>query len=808
MQPKLSLELEEALEFAQNFAQKHRQEFAGLEHVFLGLLNDQKTARAIRRCGGDLEVLKREIESFIIDYIPPQPEYFRGSQPSITCYQLLDIAQKSAQTSGQSEVSCIGFLICMYRFEECHSIYLLQTQDVSSLDLKRYISHYQEDEDEEDGFDRSEDSDFLVDEEDEEQKKDTLSKYVVDLNQRAEEGLLDPMIGRKKELERTIHILARRRKNNPILVGEAGVGKTAIAEGLALAIYEGKVPDLLKESLIYSLDVGSLVAGTRYRGDFEDRVKKILKQLKKKPNVILFIDEIHTFIGAGSVNGGALDASSIFKPLLARGELRCIGATTWTEYRNVFEKDQAFARRFQKVEINEPSIEECIEILQGLKSHYEEFHSVSYTDEALEEAARLSSRYFHDRFLPDKAIDVIDEAGASARLAQESEVNKVDVAGTVALMASIPAQEIDADDRDQLRSLEGDLKAKVFGQDEAVDQVVSAVKLARVGLGSAEQPLGAFLFTGPTGVGKTEVARQLAYTLGVKLVRFDMSEYMERHTVSRLIGAPPGYVGFDQGGLLTDAVTKSPHCVLLLDEIEKAHPEVFNLLLQVMDHGTLTDNNGKKTDFRNVILIMTSNIGAQDVQKNRPGFFNQGESRQGSDEEAFKRTFSPEFRNRLHARIRFAPLSIDVCLLVARKMSKEMIMQLAVRDVEARFTHSALETLMLIGYDPLNGARPMQRMIREHVKRMIADDLLFGDLADGGALLVEVSEEWREYVQSEMKRKAESNDSDQTQNMLTRPQKAPFKAGEVSPLQVHVAQKALDHELWDHDQTLKVDPNI
>jgi ATP-dependent Clp protease ATP-binding subunit ClpA len=807
MQSKLSPELEEALEFACNFAQKHRQEFAGLEHVFLGLLNDQKTARAIRRCGGDLEVLKQEIETFIIDYIPPQPEYFLGSQPSITCFQLLDIAQKSAQASGQPEVSCIGFLICMYRFEESHSIYLLQTQGVSSLDLKRYVSHYQDDEEEEEeGMDQAEDFEFLSDDdEDDEQKKDSLSKYVIDLNERAEQGLLDPMIGRKKELERTIHILARRRKNNPILVGEAGVGKTAIAEGLALAIYEGKVPDLLKESLIYSLDVGSLVAGTRYRGDFEDRIKKILKQLKKKPNVILFIDEIHTFIGAGSVNGGALDASSIFKPLLARGELRCIGATTWTEYRNVFEKDQAFARRFQKVEINEPSIEECIDILQGLKSHYEEFHSVSYTNEALDEAARLSSRYFHDRFLPDKAIDVIDEAGASSRLADQPEVSKVDIENTIALMASIPAQEINTDDRQQLRSLESDLKQVVFGQDEAVGQVVSAVKLARAGLGAEEQPLGAFLFTGPTGVGKTEVARQLASTLGIKLIRFDMSEYMERHTVSRLIGAPPGYVGFDQGGLLTDAVTKSPHCVLLLDEIEKAHPEVFNLLLQVMDHGTLTDNNGKKSDFRNVILIMTSNIGAQDVQRNRPGFFSQGDSRQGSDEEAFKRTFSPEFRNRLHARVRFAPLSIDVCLLVARKMSMEMIMQLAVKEVEARFTQSALETLMLIGYDPLNGARPMQRMIREHVKRMIADDLLFGGLVDGGALLVDVSEEWRDYVHGEIKRKVDAEKSDQSTSLSTRPQKAPFKVNEVSPLQIHIAQEALDHKQWDLEDTLKAD---
>jgi ATP-dependent Clp protease ATP-binding subunit ClpA len=677
----------------------------------------------------------------------------------------------------------------------------MKSQGVDRFNLIQYhADHHTRDTDDEFDDDPEDDDDYgsFGDEmSGDGERKFKLSDYVTNLNERATDGKIDPMIGRSKELDRMIHILCRRRKNNPILVGEAGVGKTAIAEGLALAIVEDRVPEPLQESIIYSLEISSLVAGTRYRGDFEERVKKILKHLKEEPNAVVFIDEIHTFIGAGAVNGGALDASSIFKPMLARGELRCIGATTWKEYRTVFMKDQAFARRFQKVEIDEPSHPEAIEILQGLKSAYEEFHQVTYTDEAIEEAVTLSSRYFHDRYLPDKAIDVIDEAGAEARLKKSEEVDKSRVESTIARMASIPSQEVSKDDKEQLRSLEPSLKSAVFGQDEAVGQLVSAIKLARAGLGSPEQPIGAFMFTGPTGVGKTEVARQLAHSLSLDLIRFDMSEYMERHTVSRLIGAPPGYVGFDQGGLLTDAVTKKPHCVLLLDEIEKAHPEVFNILLQVMDHGTLTDNNGRKADFRNVILIMTSNVGAKDAQRNRPGFFADPTARLGDDAEAFKRTFSPEFRNRLHARVRFAALSPEVCLLVARKQCGEVIGQLRARDVELRFSQDSVRTISKLGYDPLNGARPMQRILREKVKRLLADELLFGQLAEGGEVFIEASDEWITYLAEQDTRDADSEGmtTSRTRDIIPKVE---------APLIAIYNDEATSHQGWDDAFAVKL----
>lgn len=740
MAPEFSEDLQNAIELAHHFALTHRHEHVGVDHLFYGLLHQGEAQLPLRACGAPVATLIKAIEAFLYEHFEPVPHeaiYYGEPTMSVGCHQILEHAKSQALASEAKEVNCLNVLITMFYREDNYAVNLLRSYKIKEIDLKREHAHISDQRFEDDEFEDEIDLDERDADEDEENTK--LSDFVQNLTLAAEEGRLDPMIGRQKELNRAVHILCRRRKNNPLLVGEAGVGKTAIVEGLALAIYEGKVPEPLLDTTIYSLDVGSLVAGTRYRGDFEARIKKVLKQLKKEENSILFIDEIHTFIGAGAVNGGALDASSIIKPLLARGELRCIGATTWQEFRSVFEKDQAFSRRFQKIEVNEPSVDECVQILKGLQPHYESFHQVSYTDDALLEATKLSSRHFHDRFLPDKAIDVIDEAGAAAHINAQNSVGTEDVERTIAQMASIPEKQVSSSDRQQLQRLEPDLKATVFGQDEAVGQLVAAIKLARAGLGSPDQPIGAFMFTGPTGVGKTEVARQLAKTLGLQLIRFDMSEYMERHTVSRLIGAPPGYVGYDQGGLLTDAIAKTPHCVLLLDEIEKAHPEVFNLLLQVMDHGTLTDNNGKKSDFRNVIMIMTSNVGAQDAQRKRPGFFIEEQASFGDEGEAFRRTFSPEFRNRLHARVRFAPLGHEVCLLIAQKLAQELMKQLQERAVQARFTKEALQHIAKLGYDPLNGARPMQRILREHIKRVLADELLFGALADGGDLLIDMN---------------------------------------------------------------------
>ena len=805
MEIRHSEDLQDAVNDAFQVAIEARHEILSVDHLFWAMLQYTELQNMLRDFDVDAYGLSEELSQFLDEVVPTVPDDFEYSEsPTLSqgCQEILMIATEHSMSAGNQEITCINLVIAMFRLTDNFSLTLLKNNGVSRFSLLQYhATHHTraeyDDSDDEQEFDESDfdvdvpdtsrrshaRSDFDDDEKSSENFR--ISDYVTNLNQRAQDGKIDPMIGRSEELDRMIHILCRRRKNNPVLVGEAGVGKTAIAEGLALAIVEERVPEALKGQVILSLEVSSLVAGTKYRGDFEERIKKILKYLKKSPENIVFIDEIHTFIGAGAVNGGALDASSIFKPMLARGELRCIGATTWKEYRTVFLKDQAFARRFQRIEVNEPSHEEAVEILMGLKSAYEEFHKVTYEQEALEEAVALSSRYFHDRFLPDKAIDVIDEAGAEARLKTLSVVEKSLVESTLARMASIPAQDINQDDRKQLRNLESELKDVVYGQDEAVKELSTAIKLARAGLGDPDQPIGAFIFTGPTGVGKTEVSKQLAKSLNLELIRFDMSEYMERHTVSRLIGAPPGYVGFDQGGLLTDAVTKHPHSVVLLDEIEKAHPEVFNILLQVMDHGTLTDNNGRKADFRNIILIMTSNVGATDAQRNRPGFITTNANRFGDDDAAFKRTFSPEFRNRLHARVRFAPLSTEVCALVATKMCREVINQLLVKDIQLRFSDTAIQALTILGYDPLNGARPMRRVLKDRVSRLLADELLFGQLADGGQALILATPEWLKHLEALSEYETNEKAS------LKKP-----KAPQEEPFTILYQDEAQEHEVW------------
>ena len=754
-QVRITRELKVAIDFAHQIALDRRHEVVGTEHLFLGLLFDTISARALRRCGADVATLKKKVERFLDETIPVVPDDEPYDLiPSVAFQQVMNMAAFNAQTSERGEVGGPHVLIAYFNLRDCHSVYLMGLQGVSKLDLMEYASHQLEDDNDDDlspddsdettgksadagdGGEEGEGEGAGEDGDGGKAPKNALAAFTLLLNDEAAAGRIDPMIGRSKELERTIHILCRRRKNNPVFVGEAGVGKTAIVEGLALAVQQGRVPEPLKNAKIYSLDVGALVAGTRYRGDFENRLKAIVKQLEKLPDAILFVDEIHQLIGAGSASGGALDASTILKPLLARGKIRCIGATTWKEFRQLFERDHALARRFQKIEVGEPSAEETLEILKGLKKHYESFHGVTFTDESLLAAATLSAKYLNDRHLPDKAIDVVDEAAAGVKLSGGKIVTETHVEETLARMASIPPKQVGESDRNRLAKLDGQLRTKVFGQDEAVSQLSGAIKLSRSGLAHPDKPIGSFLFTGPTGVGKTELARQLAAILGVQLLRFDMSEYMERHTVSRLIGAPPGYVGFDQGGLLTDAVAKNPHAVLLLDEIEKAHPEVFNLLLQVMDHGTLTDNNGKKADFRNIVLIMTSNVGARDIQSRRPGF-HEGAAAQGDDEKAFKDSFSPEFRNRLDARIRFKPLAPEVMLSIVDKFMEALGDQLLTRGVRLKTTPAAKALLSKLGYDPQNGARPLDRVIREKIKRAITDDLLFGRLEKGGQLTVD-----------------------------------------------------------------------
>lgn len=738
----LSKELEESLNQAFNDARERRHEYITVEHLLLSLLENNSVSVVLQACGTDIQLLGRELREYLDKNTPVFSDVVGGEvQPTLGFQRVLQRAVFHVQSSGKKEVVGANVLVAMFGEQESQAVYLLHQQNVNRLDVVNYISH---------GITKvSNETEKLEDHSEQtvtqESESQPLENYATNLNQRAMQGLVDPLIGRAHEIERTVQILCRRRKNNPLLVGEAGVGKTALAEGLAKRIVDKEVPEVLLDSTIYSLDLGSLVAGTKYRGDFEKRLKGVLKQLQQRPGSILFIDEIHTIIGAGSASGGVMDASNLIKPMLANGELKCIGSTTYAEFRSVFEKDHALARRFQKIDIEEPSIEETVEILKGLKTRFEEHHDVKYSNNALRAAAELSQRYIMDRFLPDKAIDVIDEAGANRQLqSQTGKANKKsisvnDIENIIAKMVRIPAKTVSTSDIDALKNLERDLKMVVFGQDAAIDKLVTAIRMSRSGLGDPEKPVGSFLFTGPTGVGKTEVSKQLADILGVELLRFDMSEYMERHTVSRLIGAPPGYVGFDDGGLLTEAVNKHPHCVLLLDEIEKAHPEVFNILLQVMDHGTLTDSNGRKTDFRNVILIMTSNAGAQLMSRRSMGFTEQHNELDGMEE--IKKTFTPEFRNRLDAIVNFSSLDAQTLANVVDKFLVAFEMQLNEKKVTLSVDVKARSWLAEKGYDPKMGARPMARVIQEHLKKPLANELLFGDLAKGGHVNVTVDED-------------------------------------------------------------------
>ncbi|MET0439770.1 MAG: ATP-dependent Clp protease ATP-binding subunit ClpA [Devosia sp.] len=742
--PSFSRGLEKALHQAMNLARERNHEFATLEHLLLALTDDRETIAVLNGCDVDVDALKSDLEDFIneeLDSLVVQNG--QDARPTAAFQRVIQRAVIHVQSSGREEVTGANVLVAIFAERESHAAYFLEQQDMSRLDAVNFISH---------GITKSgpaEDRKVRGSEEGEAnteggaaegKKTSALADFCVNLNEKARAGKIDPLIGRDSELRRTIQVLCRRSKNNPLYVGDAGVGKTAIAEGLARKIIEGDVPEVLKEAVIYSLDMGSLLAGTRYRGDFEERLKSVMKELEKMPNAVLFIDEIHTMIGAGATSGGALDASNLLKPALASGAIRCIGSTTYKEYRQFFEKDRALVRRFQKIDVNEPTVPDAIEIVKGLRPYFEEFHKIKYTDEALKAAVELSARYINDRKLPDKAIDVIDETGAAQMLLPEDQRKKIidveDIETTIATIARIPPKSVSKSDAELLSSLEQSLKTVVFGQDQAITALSSAIKLARAGLREPEKPIGSYLFTGPTGVGKTEVAKQLADTLGVELLRFDMSEYMERHTISRLIGAPPGYVGFDQGGLLTDGVDQHPHCVVLLDEIEKAHPDLYNILLQVMDHGKLTDHNGKAVDFRNVILIMTSNVGASELARSPIGFGRKRE--QGDDEEAINRTFSPEFRNRLDAIISFAPLPREVVRRVVEKFVLQLEGQLAERGVTINLTPEAADWLAEHGYDERMGARPLGRVIQEYVKKPLADQVLFGELVNGGNVTVAV----------------------------------------------------------------------
>jgi ATP-dependent Clp protease ATP-binding subunit ClpA len=729
----LSKDLEATLNKAFKAARERRHEFMTVEHLLLALLQNASVIDVMQSCNVEVSELQRELSLYLEQNTPILHESdHRETQPTLGFQRVLQRAVFHVQSSGKKEVTGANVLVAIFGEQESHAVYLLNKYDLTRLDVVNYISHgISNISGEEENLPEAEEK-FP----EEEAGKKPLESFATNLNELAMEGRIDPLIGRDAEIERTIQILCRRRKNNPLLVGEAGVGKTAIAEGLAKNIVEGNVPEILKDSTIYSLDMGALVAGTKYRGDFEKRLKAILAQLKKDPGSILFIDEIHTIIGAGSASGGVMDASNLIKPMLASGELKCIGSTTYQEYRGIFEKDRALSRRFQKVDIVEPSVDETFDILKGLKNRFEEHHDVRYTTGALRAAADLSAKYINDRYLPDKAIDVIDEAGAQRRIrkggtsSRKKSINVHDIESIVAKIARIPAKSVSSSDVELLGRLEENLKMVVFGQDEAINTLATAIKMSRSGLREGEKPIGSFLLAGPTGVGKTEVSRQLAKIMGIELIRFDMSEYMERHTVSRLIGAPPGYVGFDQGGLLTEAVVKHPHAVLLLDEIEKAHPDVFNLLLQVMDHGTLTDNNGRKADFRNVILIMTTNEGAAQMSRRTMGFAEQNHSTDAM--EAIKRLFSPEFRNRLDAIIQFKPLDKRTIANVVDKFIIELEHQLEERHVTLTLDDNAREWLAEKGFDPQMGARPMARVIREHIKKPLADELLFGRLSKGG----------------------------------------------------------------------------
>jgi len=744
--PSFSRSLEKALHQALAFANERHQEYATLEHLLLALIEDQDAAAVMRACNVDLDMLKRSL----VDYIDTElanlahgPE--EDSKPTAGFQRVIQRAVIHVQSSGREEVTGANVLVAIFAERESHAAYFLQEQDMTRYDAVNYISHGIA---KRAGMSESrpvrgvDDDAATVESRDENSKKkaDALDAYCVNLNDKARKGKIDPLIGRDSEIARTIQILCRRQKNNPLFVGDPGVGKTAIAEGLAKRIVEGDVPDVLAGSTIFSLDMGTLLAGTRYRGDFEERLKQVVKEIEEYPGSILFIDEIHTVIGAGATSGGAMDASNLLKPALAGGSIRCIGSTTYKEYRQFFEKDRALVRRFQKIDVNEPTVPDAIEILKGLKPYFEDFHRVRFTNDAIKAAVELSARYIHDRKLPDKAIDVIDETGASQMLVIEGKRKKTigvkEIEDTIATMARIPSKTISKNDSEVLKSLETTLKRVVYGQDRAIEQVTSAIKLARAGLREPEKPIGSYLFAGPTGVGKTEVAKQLAASLGVELIRFDMSEYMERHTVSRLIGAPPGYVGFDQGGLLTDGVDQHPHCVLLLDEIEKAHPDLFNILLQVMDHGKLTDHNGKQVDFRNVVLIMTTNAGAADLAKPAIGFKNS--QRDSDDQEAINRLFAPEFRNRLDAIVQFGNLPIEVVRNVVQKFVMQLEAQLADRGVTFDLSSEAIDWLAEKGYDRQMGARPLGRVIQQNIKQPLADEVLFGRLRKGGTVKVTV----------------------------------------------------------------------
>jgi len=743
----LSRNLEQTLHRALALASERHHEYATLEHLLLGLVEDTDAATVLRACGVDLEKLRQDLTEFLDKDLSGLATDRPGDpKPTAGFQRVVQRAAIHVQSSGREEVSGANVLVALFSERESHAVYFLQLQDMTRLDAVNFISHgiakapgRSTTRPAHGGAGGQEGSgEAERDEKPSRRGQDALSNYCVNLNKKALAGRIDPLIGREIEIERTIQILCRRNKNNPLYVGDPGVGKTAIAEGLAKRIVEGTVPEVLARSTIYALDMGALLAGTRYRGDFEERLKAVVSELENQQGAILFIDEIHTVIGAGATSGGAMDASNLLKPALASGTLRCIGSTTYKEFRNYFEKDRALVRRFQKIDVNEPTLEDSVKILRGLKVNYEKHHKVRYTDEAIRAAVELSAKYIHDRKLPDKAIDVIDEVGASRMLLPEHKRRKTvtlrDVEEMVAKIARIPPKSVSADDKETLRNLDRDLKSMVFGQDKAIEALAAAIKLSRAGLREAEKPIGNYLFSGPTGVGKTEVARQLAATLGIQIVRFDMSEYMERHSVSRLIGAPPGYVGFDQGGLLTDAIDQHPHCVLLLDEIEKAHPDLFNILLQVMDHGKLTDHNGKTVDFRNVILIMTTNAGAQDMAKPAIGF--EREVRLGEDDDAIKRMFTPEFRNRLDAVIGFAGLTPEIVARVVEKFVMQLEAQLADRNVTIELSSAAKEWLAEKGYDRLYGARPLARVIQEHIKKPLAEELLFGKLARGGAVKV------------------------------------------------------------------------
>ena len=741
----IAQELEVSLHMAFVEARQQRHEFITVEHLLLALLDNPSAAEVLRACSANIDDLRKSLSTFIKDNTPQVAGTDDvDTQPTLGFQRVIQRAIMHVQStgSGKKEVTGANVLVAIFGEKDSHAVYYLHQQGVTRLDVVNFIAHGIKKSDPPEPAKSNENQAEAEEGGEKAEKQSPLEQYTQNLNQLAKDGKIDPLIGREYEVERVIQILCRRRKNNPLLVGEAGVGKTAIAEGLAWRITQKDVPEILADSVVYSLDMGALLAGTKYRGDFEQRLKGVLKSLKDKPNGILFIDEIHPLIGAGAASGGTLDASNLLKPGLSSGALKCIGATTFTEYRGIFEKDAALSRRFQKVDVVEPTVEQTVEILKGLKSRFEEHHNVKYAVAALQAAAELSAKYINDRHLPDKAIDVIDEAGAAQRILPVSKrkktITKSEVEDIVAKIARIPPANVSNDDRGKLKTLERDLKSVVFGQDKALDVLASAVKMARSGLGRGDKPIGSFLFSGPTGVGKTEAAKQLAYIMGIDLIRFDMSEYMERHAVSRLIGAPPGYVGFDQGGLLTEAVTKKPHCVLLLDEIEKAHPDIFNVLLQVMDHGTLTDNNGRKADFRNVIIVMTTNAGAEALNKTVMGFTNKHDA--GDEMADIKRLFTPEFRNRLDATVSFKALDENVILRVVDKFLLQLETQLAEKKVEVTFSDKLRKHLAKKGFDPAMGARPMQRLIQDTIRRALADELLFGRLTDGGRLTVDLDD--------------------------------------------------------------------